>query len=68
MRPTWDQLDRLDAAAADSEYIHNDLCGAGDDGWCSCGIPALLREMAEVLRVKDAYRLLESGELGTLAA
>ena len=68
VRPTWDQLDRLDAAAADSANIHNDLCEHPVGGPCSCGIPSLLRELAQVLRVKDAYRLLEAGELGSLAA
>lgn len=68
MRPTWDQLDRLAAAAEDSANIHNDLCGSPIGEPCSCGVPSLLRELAEVLRVKDAYRLLEAGELGSLAA
>jgi len=48
----WDLLDRLDAAAEDAAAWHHDLCaqfdGAGSP--CSCGGPALLREIAAWMR------------------
>lgn len=71
VRPTWALLNDLAAAADDAEHVHNDLCAlfdADQPGPCSCGIPGLLRAAAQVLRAKDAYALLEAGELGSLAA
>lgn len=72
VRPTWALLNDLDAAADDAANVHNLLCGfvPGDPDTepCSCGIPELLRAAAQVLRAKDAYKLLEAGELGSLAA
>jgi len=70
VRPTWDLLTRLQASAEDARHVHNLLCPLDpEDGTpCACGIPALLKELAAVLRADQAYALLEAGELGTLAA
>ncbi len=57
----WDLLDRLDAAADDSQAYHHDLCQQFDDENgplpCSCGAPQLLIDTAEFVRgvvVQDA--------------
>ncbi|HZP54356.1 hypothetical protein [Actinocrinis sp.] len=50
MTAPWELLERLDAAALDSDNVHNDACGQFDERGpqpCSCGIPGLLRDLAE---------------------
>lgn len=46
----WDLLDRLDAASEDSEAYHHDLCGGYPGEPCSCGAPALFRDVAQFVR------------------
>jgi hypothetical protein len=49
--PTWDLLDRLDAAATDAALVHHDLCTVFAAGQpCSCGYPQLLLDAARFVR------------------
>lgn len=47
----WDLLDRLDAAAEDSDAYHHDLCAQGAPGKpCSCGAGRLFIDAAAFIR------------------
>ena len=65
MAASWDLLERATAAAQNSANCHDNLCEVfeepGTDGqpWpCTCGIPDLLRDLAEHLQSRAAAGLI----------
>ncbi len=46
----WDLLGRLDAASADADLYHHDLCSAVEGQPCSCGAGRLFIDAAAFLR------------------
>jgi hypothetical protein len=52
-------LEDLHATAAASEVVHFDVCTVytAEDGFgCTCGVPALLRSLAELLPLPEGAR------------
>jgi len=52
-------IESLHAAAADGLHIHNDLCQQFDPDAatiCTCGIPSLLRQLAEAMPLPSGAR------------
>lgn len=69
MGADWDLLERVTAAAMNSANVHDSLCTLfeepGDDGEplpCSCGIPALLEDLAALLQGGAAAELIRQAE------
>jgi hypothetical protein len=56
----FDLLDRLDAARTDRDSVHHDLCQLCDPhapAACTCGIPALLADLAAALGLDEEWPL-----------
>jgi hypothetical protein len=72
---SWDLLERATAAAQNGANIHDGLCQVfeepGGDGqpWpCTCGIPDLLRDLAEHLQQAAGAELVRKAVRAQRAA